>query len=184
MATSGWENSRIMDNISTNNINISLNYSYEQVQNALNSVYGHPNFVRQLQSTESINIYQFTCHNSIQNIEIIIKKESSSIDLTIRSMYENASKYKRIAIVNLSQSVLNCILDCLENSIYKSKEDFIQERLESKYDKYIKDRFDRYFNPPAPDSTKSDSVIGWIFTILFIIFGIVMLYGVIQLVFF
>ena len=127
MATAGWENSRIMDNISTNNINISLNYSHEQVQNALNSVYGHPNFVRQLQSTESINIYQFTCHNSIQNIEIIIKKESSSIDLTIRSMYENASKYKRIAIVNLSQSVLNCILDCLENSIYKSKEDFPQE---------------------------------------------------------
>lgn len=182
MAASGWENSRMTDNTLTNNINISLNYSYEQVQNALNSVYGHPNFVRQLQSTEGVNIYQFTCNNSIQNIEIIIKKESSSIDLTIRSMYENTSEYKRIAIVYLSWSVLNCILDCLENSIYKSKEDFIQERLESKYDKYIKDRFDRYFS--QPDSTKSDSVIGWIFTIIFIIFSIVMLYGVIQLVFF
>ena len=165
----------MMDNILTSNINISLNYSYEQVQNALNSVYGHSDFVRQLQSTEGVNIYQFTYNNSIQNIEIIIKKESSSIDLTIRSMYENTS-------VDLSRSVLNCILDCLENNIYKSKEDFIQERLESKYDKYIKDRFDRYFS--QPDSTKSDSIIGWIFTIIFIIFSIVMLYGVIQLVFF
>lgn len=166
-----------MDNILTNHINISLNYSYEQVQNALNSVYGHPNFVRQLQSTDGVNIYQFTYNGSIQVIKIIIKKENSSVDLTIQS----TSKYNSFQLI-IYRSVLNCILDCLENNIYKSKEDFIQERLESKYDKYIKDRFDRYFS--QPDSTKSDSVIGWIFTIIFIIFSIVMLYGVIQLVFF